>query len=150
MKYATYVIAALLVIAGGFAAFHVIRGAGKWEIMAFDEGGRLALTIFHPAKDLDRTIIFGNVGTEITLPQQFVFPDYEDEFTHGAVVFTDYTILPGRVTLMVHGVEIDVMERALIVAGTEYSWSESGAILVQSGFERDEGNGPIFALGKRQ
>jgi hypothetical protein len=43
----------------------------------------------------------------------------------GRVLFTDFTLLPGRVRFVLGENEIDMMPRALLIDGTEVPWASA-------------------------
>lgn len=128
-------VALVMAIVAAGILYEVFQDGGKWEVAAVPEGDDLVLTVGHSDEDFVRTIIFQGANMPGVGPRRYVFPDDHANFHPGQVKFADYTLLPGRVILVVDGIEIDMMRRALIVGGAEYSWTESEAIVVRPAHE---------------
>jgi len=98
------------------------RSGQGWQLQ-FEQRGQDVLLKITQAR-------YVPAGVNLVIPSGVFFTDPQfveirsrgDTVPVGEISFVDTTILPGRVTLVLEGNEIDIMSRALIVNGAEYEW----------------------------
>ena len=97
---------------------------GPWEItFATDAAGRPSLVISEPMLKISQTIAFTNHNVAATnLARVERFDEAVTNLPFGQMVFQDPTFLPGTVTMLLFGHEVEFLPRVLIIDKKEIPW----------------------------
>jgi hypothetical protein len=113
------IVLAALFVAVMWATLAVFNGP-RWQLSATNADAGLQIDIFKEGKDSPTfTTLLPSRRVEQNIDRKTI-----DELPKevGQTTFTDETVKPGRWTLVIDGVELDIMPRALIIDGeTELS-----------------------------
>jgi hypothetical protein len=132
---------AFLLAAAGYLLFysaiqwHRTR-QGPWEITFRVATGRPVMAINQPALQITNFQITFSGSDTVTNAVDESTISFEKarsvpfDVPFGQCVFLDTTFLPGSLTLQVHGHEVTLIPRALIVDKTEYPWSRASPLVL--------------------
>lgn len=125
----------ILLLAAGYWA---IRGSGHWVLDFSTEADNGVATIYLDSNPTQKTkVLFPKAPNFPTA--QVILKTYTQSLPRGKIVFSDATILPGRVIIEIDGHRLDIMSRAIITNGIEYPWKPSTTIeLAQANAEMKE------------
>ena len=114
---------------GLVGCFH---GSGKWQAELHDRDTKMALTLRLLEKEERkvRTVVFEYIHSGVTKPTFYSLPEDAVKIPDTKLTFHDTTLLPGRVTLKVHGHIIDIMPRNIVVDGEDYEWNDLEPIII--------------------
>ena len=101
---------------------HTFRG--PWHIVfASDAAGRPSLLVSEPYLKITQKIEFLAAKVPQTnLNSEEVFADAQTNLPFGRMIFQDPTFLPGTVTMLHFGHEIELLPRVLIIDKMEIPW----------------------------
>ena len=100
--------------------------ASKWSILYFKGANDTISLKIKNGKLLSEGVtleLWAKLPTDFT-EIEVVFPNKTKALPVGVIIFKDFTVLPGRLTLEVDGSKIDLMSRALLIDGVEFQWSK--------------------------
>lgn len=127
-KIVTAALLAILLLSAGYWA---MRGSGHW-IIDFSSETNQGVVVIHLDSDPTRK-------AKIVFPQAQGFPaaqvilkTHDLSLPRGKIVFFDNTTRPGHMILEIDGHRLDIMKRAIVVDGTQHSWTPTETIELQA------------------
>lgn len=129
LKKLTFPQSILVLLIAGIAFFIFMKGFRRgepWQLtFAKTTPGFVDISISHKRLGINRVIL----KTDVVAPSKFqdttVQMAKRTELPAGTLVFSDFTNLPGRFRFQIGNHTVDIMERALLIDGTEITWKHA-------------------------
>jgi hypothetical protein len=120
-----------IIILTSFLIVSCRMGTGFWEASLHKVNNSQAITFsLKPNGNLSRTVILNNISFEKSTGS-YRLPEEVGGISESQVSFSDTTVLPGRVTLIIKNHTFDILQRALIIDGKEFPWNSSEFITIE-------------------
>ena len=106
---------------------------GPWRVVFLsNSAGTPSLLVEQPKLNISKRITFpGQQLSHTNLAQAFVFDDpTKTNAPFGEIVFQDLTFLPGTVTFIFFGHELELLPRILIIDKEEHGWKSGATVFV--------------------